>query len=123
MVMLFSVDQDLQVTLLMPHAYCQAKDWNRFSLNLFAHWNTNIYFMQFNPKLHNYLVFSRHINVTMLPPELQIMTDQGFAHRLPVIVLPRANQLQIPCRMRRLNISNIVIIFFSTFSNLCMYLK
>ena len=29
------------------------------------------------------------------------MADQGFAHNLPVIVLPQANQPQIPRIMRR----------------------
>ena len=36
-----------------------------------------------------------------MPQGLQIMADQGFEHRLPVIVLPRANQPQIAKIMRR----------------------
>ena len=37
----------------------------------------------------------------VLPAGLQILADQGFEHRLPIIVLPRANQPQVPANMRR----------------------
>ena len=42
-----------------------------------------------------------HINLPVLPAGLQIMADQGFEHQLPILVLPKANQVQIPKIMRR----------------------
>ena len=48
----------------------------------------------------NRISFS-NVNLPMLPQGLQIMADQGFEHRLPIIVLPRANQPQLPAVMRR----------------------
>ena len=42
-----------------------------------------------------------NVNVPVLPQGLQIMADQGFRHALPVIVLPRRNQAQVPAMMRR----------------------
>ena len=47
------------------------------------------------------LCFCRQINLPMLPQGLQIMADQGFHNRPPVIVLPRFNQPNIPAQMRR----------------------
>ena len=46
-------------------------------------------------------MITRYINVPVLPAGLQIMADQGFENRLPIIVLPRVNQPQIPAIMRR----------------------
>ena len=48
-----------------------------------------------------FCIIFRNINLPVLPQGLQIMADQGFENRHPVIVLPRANQPQIPAVMRR----------------------
>ena len=52
-------------------------------------WQSNLWFVH------------RNVNLPVLPAGLQIMADQGFEHRLPVIVLPHANQPQLPPMMRR----------------------
>ena len=56
------------------------------------------------------IIFHKYINLPVLPQGLQIMADQGFEHRLPVMVLPRANQPQIAEIMRRFGLLNMNII-------------
>ena len=53
--------------------------------------------LSFNP---NFIIYSQ-INLPVLPAGLQIMADQGFQNRNPVLVLPRFNQPGIPPDMRR----------------------
>ena len=45
--------------------------------------------------------YLRNINVPPLPPGMQIMADQGFEHHAPVIVMPHANQPQLPPLMHQ----------------------
>ena len=49
--------------------------------------------------LDNFLC--RQINIPVLPAGLQIMADQGFRNRHPVIVLPRFNQAAVAANVRR----------------------
>ena len=42
------------------------------------------------------IISNSHIGLPPLPQGLQIMADQGFQHRLPVLVLPKTNQQQLP---------------------------
>ena len=52
--------------------------------------------------ISQYLSIDAFSNITLpvLPNGLQLMADQGFEHRLPIIVLPKANQQQVPAVMR-----------------------
>ena len=62
----------------------------------------------------------RNIHLPVLPPGLRIMADQGFEHRLPVLVMPHANQPQLPrnmCRFTQLHF------FFSQNRNKCNILS
>ena len=51
-------------------------------------------------RVHDSICF-QNVNVPVLPQGLHIMADQGFQHRLPVMVIPHQNQPQIPAPMRR----------------------
>ena len=54
----------------------------------------------FSGRVHDSVCY-QNVHMPVLPQGLQIMADQGFAHGLPVIVLPRHNQAPIPVGMRR----------------------
>ena len=62
---------------------------------------------------YQFVNLHRNINLPVLPAGLQIMADQGFEHRHPVIVLPRANQPQIPALMRR----SVITCYFCLYSH------
>ena len=55
-----------------------------------------------------FMYFCSHVHLPVLPQGLQIMADQGFEHRLQVIVLPKANQPQISHQMRRFVFSYVM---------------
>ena len=60
-----------------------------------------IFFFQYCHPACAFFKIVRNVNLPVLPAGLQIMADQGFEHRHPILVLPWANQPQVARIMRR----------------------